>query len=154
VAYAIAQDLVDRFGNTELIQLTDKDPHTGAVNAVLLQAAIDDAAAEIDTYLAKCFVMPIAGTVQLFKKWNCDIARYRLYDSVRLDVNNGGSDHEARRRYSDFLEQAKNVCSLNVYTTLGVKVPKVSSFSCEVQKKDSVFTNKKSLLPSGGWGDE
>lgn len=51
MSYATQQNLVDRFGQVELVQLTDLE-NTGALNTTRLAAALADASATIDGYLA------------------------------------------------------------------------------------------------------
>ena len=77
--YATRQDMIDRFSEAELIQLTDK----GAVRAdrivdAVLDRALDDASAEIDGYLAGRYALPLSPVPANLPLLCCDIARYRL----------------------------------------------------------------------------
>jgi len=77
--YATQQDLVDRYGATEIAQLTD--PAAGAViDPVLVARAIVDATAEIDGYLSIRYALPLPSSPQLLVRLCCDIARYMLFD--------------------------------------------------------------------------
>lgn len=79
MTYATQQDLVDRFGQQELAQLTD--PLAGTViDAVQVGRALADADAEIDTYLAGRYALPLATTPTVLVRLAADIARYRLWD--------------------------------------------------------------------------
>jgi phage gp36-like protein len=77
--YATQSDMVNAFGTTELVQLTDlEQPHTGAIVPAVLERALDDASAEIDGYLAGRYTVPLATPPRLMRVHCCDIARYRL----------------------------------------------------------------------------
>jgi phage gp36-like protein len=93
--YVTQQNLVDRFGEAELIQLTDRE-NTGAIDAVVLTQAIADAGAEIDGYLAGRYQLPLASTPSILVLYAGDVARYRLYDD--------GATEEVRKRYEDVIK--------------------------------------------------
>jgi phage gp36-like protein len=78
--YASLDDMIDRFGETELRQLTDRStPPAGAINAAIVQAALDDAAALINSYVAKTAALPLASPPAILKRYAADIARYYLH---------------------------------------------------------------------------
>lgn len=76
--YCTQQDLVDRFTESELIQLTDTTG-SGAIDATAVARAIADAEGEIDTYLAKAVSLPLSPVPAIVAAAACDMARYRLY---------------------------------------------------------------------------
>jgi phage gp36-like protein len=80
VTYALKQDLVDRFGEKELRELTDRvnRPPTTIDDAVVTRA-LGDAAALIDGYLAKKYALPLVETPPALTKVAADIARYFLH---------------------------------------------------------------------------
>lgn len=80
MSYATQADLVTRFSEAELIQLTDRNPAATAIDTDVLQRAIEDADAEIDARLQARFTLPLATVPRLIVNIACDIARYRLYD--------------------------------------------------------------------------
>jgi len=105
--YATQQDLIDRFGERELVELTD--PDTQAVNAARVQLALDDAQALADGMLARVYRLPLVGctkpapvqgdphaVVQVappqLTRAVCDVARYYLYDDL-------APEHEVALRY-------------------------------------------------------
>lgn len=51
MAYLIAQDMIDRFGETRLAELTTRDGAVTGIDAAALQVAIDDAVAEVESYV-------------------------------------------------------------------------------------------------------
>lgn len=76
--YCTKQDMIDRFSEQELIELTDRD-NLGDINDTVIAQAIDDASAEIDGYLVK-YTLPLVVVPRVLIRANCDIARYFLYD--------------------------------------------------------------------------
>ena len=93
MTYATQLDLVERFGNTELVQLTDRTGQVGDIDATMVARALLDADAEIDGYLAARYTLPLVTVPRLLVGVACDIARYRLYDDRATD--------QVTRRYDD-----------------------------------------------------
>ena len=108
--YATVADLIDRFGEVELIGLTD--PDNTAVQSDRAQRKLDDAHALANSYVGMAYRLPLAGCAKpapqpgnpqaveyvappLLTRLVCDIARYYLYDDKCTD--------EVLKRY----EQAK-----------------------------------------------
>jgi len=105
--YASAQDMIDRFGERELIQLTDAD--LVAVQADAVDRALADAQALADGYVGRIYRLPLPGcskpapteadpaAVQLvappqLTRIVCDVARYYLHDNL-------APEHEVYLRY-------------------------------------------------------
>lgn len=105
MTYATQTDLVDRFGELELAQLTDRA--TGAVvDTVVLGRALADADAEIDSYLATRYTLPLASTPVVLTRLACDMTRYRLYDDGMPDT--------VRQRYEDAVSLLKRMAKGDV----------------------------------------
>lgn len=79
--YATQQDLVDRFGEDELRQLTDRD-NSGSIDTAVLDQALADASEEIDSYVGARYRLPLSTVPQILVRWAADIARYHLYDDA------------------------------------------------------------------------
>lgn len=79
MSYCTQQDLVDRFGQAELVQLTDRTnkPAT-TIDADVVTRAIDDAASLVDGYLKKAYALPLSTVPGILTKISADIARYFL----------------------------------------------------------------------------
>jgi phage gp36-like protein len=105
--YATVQDMVDRFGERELVQLTDSD--LLAVQAAPAERALADAQALADGFVGRVYRLPLAGctkpapteqnpaATQLvpppqLTRIVCDVARYYLYDDL-------APEHEVYLRY-------------------------------------------------------
>lgn len=119
--YATQQDLIDRFGEDELIQLTDRDGD-GAIDADVMDTALTDADAEIDGYLATKYQLPLATVPGVITQLACDVARYRLYDEHATE--------QVRNRYKDAVAFLTRLSRGEV--SLGLATPPASS-SGEVQ---------------------
>ncbi|MGL4938434.1 gp436 family protein [Shewanella sp.] len=78
MTYATIDDLVMRFGAQELEQLAP-GLSPGSINDALVQAAIMDACAEIDSYIGQRYTLPLANTPEIMVGVTCDLARFRLY---------------------------------------------------------------------------
>ncbi len=84
MAYATVQDMIDRFGESELLQLSDKE-NTGAINVNRVELALERASSFIDAELG------FHGAGEMFDNKMivdpcCDIARAFLYDNAMPDV--------------------------------------------------------------------
>jgi phage gp36-like protein len=113
--YATLADLVARFGETELVQLTDTTnvpPRT--VDAARVATKIDDAAAFIDGYVGQVYRLPLAGCAKpiaggfeyvappVLTRLACDLARYYLYDDL-------APESEVYRRYKAALKELEAI---------------------------------------------
>lgn len=100
MTYASQQNMIDRFGSDELIQLTDRG-NLGVIDATVLGQALADANTEIDSYLAGICTLPLATVPQRLIKIAADIARYELYGARCTD--------QVRARYTDAIAYLKLV---------------------------------------------
>lgn len=85
MSYCTRQNLIDRFGEPELIQLTDRNG-LGIIDDAVLDQAIADADAEIDGWIAGRYALPLATVPPALVRVACDITRYRLYDQAVPDT--------------------------------------------------------------------
>lgn len=109
MTYASQQNLIDRFGENELIQLTDRDS-LGAIDADVIARALADADAEINGYLSTRYTLPLSPVPAVLEKLACDIARYQLFENKATDI--------VKERYENSVRFLKDVVSGKV--TLGV----------------------------------
>lgn len=80
MAYATMQDAVDRFGEDEMIQLSDTE-NLGELNEAKINQALNDASAEIDGYLSR-YPLPLLSAPKVLVRLCCDLARYYLHDDL------------------------------------------------------------------------
>lgn len=104
MSYATQQDLVDRFGEEELVQLTDRDnaPAT-TIDATVVGKALGDADALIDSYVGKQYALPLASAPPILTRYAADIARFYLFGE-RAD-----KDHPVRGAFDLALTWLKDV---------------------------------------------
>lgn len=99
MSYCIYTDLVERFGAKELSELTNMMGPCPAIDD-----AINDATAEIDSYLAVRYSLPIASPVPaVLKRCACELARYFLWDDNITD--------HIRQRYEDSITILKSIAN-------------------------------------------
>lgn len=78
--YATRDDMVKRFGEKEVIALTDRD-YTGLIDDAVLDEALAAAGVEVDGYIGGRYPLPLAQPPKILTGYACDIARYRLCGS-------------------------------------------------------------------------
>lgn len=78
MAYATVADMVTRFGERQILELTDRDV-SGSIDTAVADQALTDASAEIDGYLAARYSLPLASVPGILVPYCCDLARLRLY---------------------------------------------------------------------------
>ncbi|UQZ89537.1 DUF1320 domain-containing protein [Deltaproteobacteria bacterium Smac51] len=76
--YAGREEMLERFSEAELFQLTDLDGLTGAIVESKLAAAVQDAVNLIHGYLADRYSLPLNPVPALAVRWTCDLARWFL----------------------------------------------------------------------------
>jgi phage gp36-like protein len=134
--YCTKQDLIDRFGEVELINVTDRNDSSVIDEAVLGQA-IADACAEMNGYIGSRYALPLVTMPETLKPLSCDIARYKLYDEQVTE--------QITKRYEaaiTFLfSVSKGQISLGV-DSLGTKA--ISTDFADIQSAGSVFARGKS----------
>jgi phage gp36-like protein len=97
VSYCTQQDMIDRFGAAELIQLTDRAGAADEIDAVVLGKALGDSDDTINGYIAGRYDLPLAGTPPVLVRIACDLAHYYLYGvNVVPDV--------VQKRYDDVIK--------------------------------------------------
>jgi phage gp36-like protein len=80
VPYATLEQLTTRYGETLLLQLTDRaSPPAGAIDPDVVGRAIADTDATIDGYLAGRYALPLAAVPPLLADLAAAIAIYKLH---------------------------------------------------------------------------
>lgn len=105
MSYATKANMIARFGEAEVIALTDR-AGLGTVDDAVLAGALAEADAEIDPYLAPRHVLPLASVPKILTGFACDIARYRLCGSGGVTET-----EEIRNRYKDAIKFLDSVAS-------------------------------------------
>ena len=85
VSYAVLQDLIDRYGASELTALTDRTG-TGSPDPTVTGTALDDATMTIDSFLAGRYLLPLQTVPPVVTLWCCNIARFLLWKDQASDA--------------------------------------------------------------------
>jgi len=102
MTYATQADLETRFKQQELIELTD-DANLGVIDSAAVAVALSDTDAEINSYLAGRYSLPLSQVSPELVRLACDIARYRLYDARATEL--------VKARYDDSIKKLRDVSS-------------------------------------------
>ncbi len=132
-AYASTQDMIDRFGQTELLELTDRE-RSGLIDQTVLQRALDDAGDELDTYVGNRYTLPLAQVPPVLVRLACDVARYRLYDDQ--------APPEIRTRYQDVVALMGKVASGAISLGLDTNMPQAAADRPQVQAPPRTLTTE------------
>lgn len=134
MSYATKQDLIERYGQDELIQLTDRaTPPAGVIDDAVLTQALLDADAEINGYLQARYTLPLGSTPELIKRVACIIARYNLYEDVATD--------EVRRRYEDAVRMLKSISRGEINLGVDAATGPATTAGPDVMTRSRVFTD-------------
>ena len=91
MSYCTVDDLIARYGEQELVELTGQGQ--GAIGIAKAQQAIADASALIDSYLGGRYDLPLSAVPQALTRISADIARYHLYDNIVPEVVQNNYDN-------------------------------------------------------------
>ena len=83
--YATLDDLVARFGAEEIEQLTDREGRR-EIEGVPVDAALADADALIESYLASRYAVPVSPVPVLVRRLACDVARFFLHGNAATEA--------------------------------------------------------------------
>lgn len=101
--YLTPTKMTELFGAQEMLELSQLyDPDATTPDDARIQANIDSAEAEINSYLTVRYELPFASVPLVLSEKAADIARYKL-DSVR-------ARDDVRLRYEDALRWLRLVC--------------------------------------------
>ena len=136
MSYATAQDVINRYPNRDLVQLTNEDPTATTVNTAPITQALSDASAEIDGYIEGRFTLPLTDPPTVLNRLATDIAMYRMQTLRPLhDLE------DARKRYEDAVAILSKVAAGEL--TLGLAAdgqePPLAGSVEAVQGPDRVF---------------
>lgn len=134
MAYCSQSNLLDQISEDDLIQLTDDDD-TGAVDTDVVDQAIADADAEINSYCGVRHSVPFSTVPPMVLKLSVDITIYNLYSRRR------GAPDERKERYDNAIRYLKDVAKGLV--TLGEDDPESTpseSSSPDISSNTRIFS--------------
>ena len=103
-AYATQQNIIDTYGNDVLVVAADRDGD-GNADAGVVDEALNQATAEMDSYIAVKYELPLPSVPAVLVPQCVDIALYRL----SLDAN--AMTEEIRQRYEDAVAWLKAIAA-------------------------------------------
>ncbi|MEX2480200.1 MAG: DUF1320 domain-containing protein [Gammaproteobacteria bacterium] len=120
--YATQAQLTDRYGETMLIELTDRgETPIGAVDADVVERALADTDALIDGFLKGRYLLPLAATPALLVDLALAIALYKLHRNV--------ASEKVRRDYDDALRVLRDIAAGTVRLDVDGAEPTASGSS-------------------------
>lgn len=132
MSYATKQDMINRFGAEELIQLTDESG-AGDIDDDMLDRAFADADADINGYLAGRYAVPLANTPPVVTRLACEIARYHLYNKAAPET--------VAQRYKDAIRTLEGIAKGLIGIGLdALGAPIAPSGAPEFNAPERVFT--------------
>ncbi|WP_440410629.1 gp436 family protein [Neorhizobium petrolearium] len=136
MTYATQQDLIDRFGAEELIQLTDRtNIPVSTIDPVVVDRALSDASELIDGYLKKVVKLPLSPVPGVLVKTASDIARYYLHGKA------ADKDNPVTRAYNEAVGLLRDVSRGLVELAVdGEAPPAAGGGSVQAVAPNRVFT--------------
>ena len=131
MSYCTKQNLIDRFSERELIQLTDRD-NLGIIDNDVLNQALSDADAEINAYLT-AYALPLATVPANLVRIAGAIARYYLFSDQATE--------QVKTRYNDAIKYLQLIGKgqLSLGPDVAGAVSPVVSNAVEFTSSPSIF---------------
>ncbi|MEC4724520.1 DUF1320 family protein [Shewanella sp. D64] len=137
MVYATSAQMIARFGEDELVSLTDRDGSAEGIVGSVLDVALNDATALINGYLAGRYTLPLVTAPEMLERLSCDIARYGLYDN--------GASEQVSKRFDDAVRFLEMVAAGRI--TLGITTEGDSPVSNDlpaIESDGAVFNRRQS----------
>ncbi len=131
MAYCTQQDMIDRFSELELIQLTDRYD-VNAIDTDVLDRAMERGASLIDSYCRGRYQIPLSPVDPLVVDLNADLARYHLYDNDAPD--------QVTKNHDESVSLLKQISQGLLKLTGTLLTGSVSSGSPQFDSGDRVFS--------------
>ena len=107
MAYATVEDLIQRFGQQELIRLTTPaDEPLGGIVVANAELALIEASAKMDSYIRKRYRTPMDVAPPEIAHFCCDIARYDLSTGEQKTPS-----EETRTRFKDAMDWLRDIAN-------------------------------------------
>jgi len=134
--YASLDDLIERAGEREILQIADRDRDQIA-DVEVVEAALTNAANLIDGYVGTRYATPLSPVPDLARTWSVSIARYFLYANNR--------PQEVVDDYKDAISGLKDVAAKRISLPVaeGEQSPTDLSGTTLAVHPDPVFTPQK-----------
>ncbi len=90
--YLAAQDMIARFGESRLAELTTRDGMVTGIDGVALQVAVDDAVSEVESYVSGLY--DVSNPPQVLTMHAAAIAWYRLLGDRAPSIEGAARNYE------------------------------------------------------------
>ena len=140
MSYATKQDMIDRFGERERVQLTDgTNVPVTTIDDTVVARHLADADGTVDGYVGKVYSLPLPAVPDMLRKIAADLARYYLHGKA------AETDGAVHRAYRDAIAWLKDVSKGLVKLDLGgddagSEVPQAGGGAVHAKAPDRVFT--------------
>lgn len=132
--YASLDDLKKKLNEDELIRLTD-DNGLDIIDEATVNAAIEAAGVEIDSYLGERYSLPLSPVPGLIPHLAKDIAVYNLYAR-----NHEGPTEHWQKRYDNAIKLLERIATGDV--SLGSGDPDTGGDDAQISVQDRIFTRE------------
>ncbi|MBK67918.1 MAG: hypothetical protein CMP22_07280 [Rickettsiales bacterium] len=130
--YATKADMLKRYEEKQLIQLTDNvEPYTDQIVDSILDGALNDASATIDLYLGGRYDLPLSQTPTALIDMACRLAFYRL--------NRDRTSEEMRLDYTDVIKTLEQISQGKIRLDVGGEEPKSAAAIAKVDGPNRTF---------------
>jgi phage gp36-like protein len=102
MSYAVEADMQTHFGAAEVLIAADRNGDGIADSGVIIDS-LADSSAEIDSYLAVRYTLPLASVPSVLVRVCCEITMYRI------SINGPSMTEEKRVRYEDAVKWLTNL---------------------------------------------
>lgn len=140
MSYATLQDLINRFGEPEIRNLSDR-AGAGEVDPEVVAGALADADGTIDSYLGGRYRLPLATIDPRLTRVAADLARRYLYAERSTD--------EVLAIEKRALEWLRDVAAGKAVLAVPSDTPTPSGMVVMVEESRPVFRDRRNRI--GGW---
>ncbi len=141
--YATVDAMRRKFGDSELIQLTDNEaPYLNAINMDKLNGAMQEANSEIDAYVGSRYALPLHIVPPFLVEIGCNLARYY---AVTGDLS---ENDPIKNRYESSIKSLTNISKVELI--LGGS-PVGESRPVQSSSNNVMFTVGRRDFGNGGW---
>ncbi len=123
--YASVQDLIDRYGETELVRLTTPDgADMDGIDTDRVEGALREACALVDTYLRKRYNVPLDIAPPEIRRATCVLTRYDLMHGDQREPT-----EQARLARKEVVDWLSDIAAGKVQLDLEEVAPGEDSYS-------------------------
>ncbi|MBT8175031.1 gp436 family protein [Acinetobacter baumannii] len=141
--YATADAMIEKFGESEIIQLTDiEEPYQYVIDYDKLNKALKHANSQVEGYLVGRYKLPLQTIPPFLESIACDMARYHVCTSAISE------NDPIRTRYEDAIKTLKEIAKGTV--SLG-NAPAGESEPVKTSSNNVMFQVGRNDFGGRGW---